>query len=134
MLHRVRMAMHTGSVHEAGGEVEVDETFIGGKARNMHKEKREAEDHGTGGNDKTYRSWDSASVAVRSAQKSCRRNEGNPARPSKGNRLLWRSLYSDELWQYKGLDAKFAHEMVDHGIEYVHGRVHRTGWRISGVS
>lgn len=42
LLHRVRLAMQddlTGG--NVGGEVEVDETFIGGNARNMHKERRE---------------------------------------------------------------------------------------------
>ncbi len=38
MLHRVRKAMQTGTFRMIGGEVEVDETFIGGKSRNMHKE------------------------------------------------------------------------------------------------
>ena len=40
MMHRIRLAMQTGSFKEnwfGGAEVEVDETFIGGKARNMHK-------------------------------------------------------------------------------------------------
>ena len=44
MLHRLRLAMQTGSFLKLGGngeEVEVDETFIGGKARNMHVDKRE---------------------------------------------------------------------------------------------
>src|SRR5204863_6713346 len=36
MLHRIRKAMQTGSFLKLAGEVEVDETFIGGKARNMH--------------------------------------------------------------------------------------------------
>src|SRR5215217_5352791 len=36
MLHRIRLAMQTGSFDKLDGEVEVDETFIGGKARNMH--------------------------------------------------------------------------------------------------
>lgn len=39
MLHRIRLAMQRGSFVKLGGdgsEVEVDETFIGGKARNMH--------------------------------------------------------------------------------------------------
>ena len=53
MLHRLRLAMQNGSLMKMNGEVEVDETFIGGKARNMHKEKREAAIHGTGGKDKT---------------------------------------------------------------------------------
>src|ERR1017187_273409 len=49
MLHRIRLAMqnkeHGGKL---GGEVEVDETFIGGKARNMHKGERERKVKGRG--------------------------------------------------------------------------------------
>ena len=37
MLHRIRLAMQRGSLEKMSGEVEVDETYIGGKARNMHK-------------------------------------------------------------------------------------------------
>ena len=37
MMHRIRLAMHTGSFEKMRGEVEVDETFIGGKARFMRK-------------------------------------------------------------------------------------------------
>jgi len=36
MLHRIRLAMQTGTFEKLSGAVEVDETFIGGKARNMH--------------------------------------------------------------------------------------------------
>src|ERR1017187_7177471 len=53
MLHRIRKAMQSGSIIKLGGEVEVDETFIGGKARNMHISRREACINGTGGKDKT---------------------------------------------------------------------------------
>jgi hypothetical protein len=52
MLHRIRLAMQDGTVNKLGGEVEVDETFIGGKARNMHKSKRAEEITGMGGYDK----------------------------------------------------------------------------------
>lgn len=41
MLHRIRLAMQARSFTKLGGHVEVDETFIGGKARNMHASKRE---------------------------------------------------------------------------------------------
>jgi transposase-like protein len=45
VLHRLRMALQDGSITKLGskdgGEVEVDETFIGGKARFMHRAKRE---------------------------------------------------------------------------------------------
>ena len=47
MLHRIRLAMQTGSFDKMTGEVEVDETYIGGKARNMHKGQRKLK--GTGG-------------------------------------------------------------------------------------
>src|SRR5438105_2056031 len=48
LLHRIRLAMQTGTFETADGAVEVDETFIGGKARNMHKWKREQKIHGRG--------------------------------------------------------------------------------------
>src|SRR5450759_3897148 len=54
MLHRIRLAMQDdffGS--KLGGEVEVDETFIGGKARNMHVSERKRRITGTGTKDKT---------------------------------------------------------------------------------
>ena len=40
MLHRIRLAMQDEERRQARGDVEVDETFIGGKARNMHERKR----------------------------------------------------------------------------------------------
>src|SRR5271165_1825948 len=40
MLHRIRLAMQDESGSKLGGEVEVDESMIGGKSRNMHKNKR----------------------------------------------------------------------------------------------
>jgi hypothetical protein len=40
MLHRIRLAMQDGSIEKFSGRVEADETFIGGKARYMHADKR----------------------------------------------------------------------------------------------
>jgi len=43
MLHRIRLAMQSGSFMKMGGNggpLEVDETYIGGKARNMHFDKK----------------------------------------------------------------------------------------------
>src|SRR5213594_1949423 len=48
MLHRIRLAMQTGTFQKLSGEVEVDETYIGGKARNMHKRDRERKITGRG--------------------------------------------------------------------------------------
>jgi hypothetical protein len=52
MNHRIRLALNQGSFLLAG-EVKVDETFIGGKARNMHVAQRRRRITGTGGKDKT---------------------------------------------------------------------------------
>lgn len=40
MLHRLRLALQSKDGGKLGGEVEADETYIGGKARNMHASKR----------------------------------------------------------------------------------------------
>jgi transposase-like protein len=53
MEHRIRLAMQMGSFDRITGEIEVDETFVGGKARNMHKDVRKRKITGTGGKDKT---------------------------------------------------------------------------------
>jgi transposase-like protein len=53
VLHRIRFAMQTGSFEKFSGEVKIDETFIGGKAKNMHKDKREKTIQGRGSVGKT---------------------------------------------------------------------------------
>src|ERR1022692_4833954 len=56
MDHRIRFALHRGSFANdkmLSGEVEADETFIGGKARNMHRDVKERKITGTGAKDKT---------------------------------------------------------------------------------
>src|SRR6266849_1363097 len=52
MDHRVRLAMKAGSIEKMVGDVEADESFIGGLSKNMHKNKR-AKITGTGGAGKT---------------------------------------------------------------------------------
>jgi hypothetical protein len=52
MLHRIRLAMQGENAGKLAREVEVNETFIGGKSRFMHKDKRERVITGTGGKDK----------------------------------------------------------------------------------
>ena len=51
--HCIRLALQAGSFAKLTGEVEVDETFIGGKARNMHLAQRRRRITGRGGSGKT---------------------------------------------------------------------------------
>lgn len=37
------------------------------------------------------------------------------------------ALYTDALLSYEGLAGDFAHQVVDHAVEYVSGRVHTNG-------
>ena len=52
MLHRIRLAMQAGTFEKLSGEVEADETYIGGKARNMHQSKRKEKVTGRGSSGK----------------------------------------------------------------------------------
>ena len=42
-------------------------------------------------------------------------------------------LYSDALLSYEGLAGEYAHQVVDHAVEYVNGNVHTTEWRTFGA-
>lgn len=53
MNHRIRYALQNGSILKLDGEVEVDESFIGGKTRNMHMDVRKRRITATGPHDKT---------------------------------------------------------------------------------
>jgi ISXO2-like transposase domain len=53
MDHRIRHALTMGSINKLSGQIEADETFIGGKARNMHKDVKARKITGTRGKDKT---------------------------------------------------------------------------------
>src|SRR5580658_5105125 len=48
LLHRIRLAMKTGSFEKLENRVEVDETFIGGLSKNMHRSERKRKITGTG--------------------------------------------------------------------------------------
>src|SRR2546425_2654405 len=51
--HRIRLALTMGTFNKLSGQIEADETFIGGKAPNMHRATRERRISGTCGEDKT---------------------------------------------------------------------------------
>jgi transposase-like protein len=132
MLHRIRKAMQSGSMMKMGGnggEVEADETFIGGKARNMHKDVHERRISGMGQSfrDKTI----VMGVLERGGQV---RTQIIPNRLKTTLQPIVRqhveagaALFTDEMGGYKGLDKEYMHEIIDHAVRYVNGRVHTNG-------
>ena len=62
MLHRIRLAMQSDFFDKLGGEVRVDETFIGGKARFIQKDMREGVSGGISGKRVTYQELIGAST------------------------------------------------------------------------
>ena len=128
MLHRIRLALQDdffGS--KLGGEVEVDETFIGGKARNMHVSERKRRITGTGTKDKTaVMGILERGGKVRAAVVPSRRKTVLQEQVYK-HVTAGAALYSDALLSYEGLAADYAHQVVDHATEYVNGRVHTNG-------
>jgi transposase-like protein len=127
MLHRIRLAMHDDFPDQLSGEAEADETFIGGKARNMHVSKRARRITGTGGKDKTAvmgmleRGGEVRTIIVPNRKKSALHAE------VKKHVEAGAALYTDALLSYNGLAGQYAHQVVDHAVEYVNGRVHTNG-------
>ncbi len=125
MLDRIRLAMQTGTFRKLSGEVEVDETFIGGKARFQHENKKK---HiGTGGMGK---------VAVMGllerhgefqyrVLESRRRHHVDPE--VRNAVESGSSLYSDALPSYSKLADEYAHRVIDHPETYVVDQVHTNG-------
>ena len=125
MLHRVRLAMQDeAAAGKLGGEVEVDETFIGGKARNMHKDVKARKIRGRGPEGKAI----VAAVLERGGKVRARviDNRRKKALQSLVNDNVepGSALYSDALKSYDGLADTFKHQVIDHAVEYVRENVH----------
>jgi len=132
MDHRIRLALQTGSLVKLGGnggEVEADETFIGGKARNMHKSVRMRRIKGQGFNveDKTT----VMGILERGGQV---RAHVVPDRKKetlhplvKAHVSTGTALFTDELTGYQGLAGEYEHQIVDHATRYVDGKIHTNG-------
>lgn len=127
MMHRIRLAMQSDSFVKLGGngkEVEVDETFIGGKSRYMHREVRERRIKGTGGKDKTpVLGIMERGGKVRASVIPNRRKKVVQAE-IKQNVTVGSALFTDALPSYNDLAGEYAHKVVDHAVAYVNGNVH----------
>jgi transposase-like protein len=132
LLHRVRLSMQDQTGGMLSGTVEVDETYIGGKARNMHASKREAamnrpgrthfgkvavmgllERHSSNDKPAKIRTKLLHTVKGPEVQAMVRANveEGS-------------TVNTDALHSYHGLMADYVHNVIDHAEAYVADEVH----------
>jgi transposase-like protein len=132
MLQRVRLAMQLGSFQKLSGEVEVDETYIGGKARFMHKGRRAEKITGTGGMGKTAvmglleRHGEPGHSTVKAkVVPNVRRKTLAPE--VRDQVKVGSEVFTDALRSYDDLGADYVHQVIDHAESYARGKVHTNG-------
>lgn len=129
MLGRIRKAMQSKSFAKWGGEVEVDEAYIGGKFTNMHKAKR-----------KRIAKRSMASPGKTPIAGLLRRGPKGRSRVRAdvvldtgkqtmtefvdANVVPGAEVFTDSSYSFRDLKARYVHEMVDHREAYVVGRCH----------
>ncbi|MGC4084756.1 MAG: IS1595 family transposase [Vicinamibacterales bacterium] len=134
MAHRLRFALHQGSFETMmSGHVEADETFIGGKSRNMHKRKRDklgiSQSNSMAGKVAVMglleRHGEGSRVRTRVVE-TRRRNELE--RTVTEHVELGSNLYTDALRSYDRMGQKgYIHGIIDHAEKYVEGDIHTNG-------
>ncbi len=134
MLQRLRLAMQDtdgGKLGGHGSTVEIDETFIGGKARFMHKADR-ARIKGTGGMGKIAvmglleRHGKRGHSTVRTVVLKSRRKAEMGA-TVRAHVEPTSEIFTDELPSYNNLEPNYVHEVINHAEEYARGNVHTNG-------
>src|SRR5262249_36209285 len=124
----VRLALQRGTFEKISGPTEADETFIGGLARFMHKDKKAKKIKGTGGMGKelVVGLLDRETRKVRVAHGVDRKRKTLQAHV-KQHVAAGAELFTDELASYTGLDKDYVHNVINHAEEYVRGNIHTNG-------
>ena len=133
MGHRLRLAIQSGGFGKISGEVEVDETFIGGKARFMHKGKRAEKITGRGPMGKTavmgllerHGEDGHSTIKVARVVPNTKRKSLSPEvreHVEEGS-----EVFTDTLKSYDDLGADYVHGVINHAEKYVEGKIHTNG-------
>lgn len=132
MLHRIRLAMQTPTMRRFRHIVESDETFIGGKAENMHAEQRARRIRGRGTVGKTV----VHGLLERGTEETVSQVRATVVPNTEADTLLPEILQhvepdtivcTDALASYRDAAARFIHKAVDHASRYVIGKIHVNG-------
>jgi transposase-like protein len=133
MLHRLRFALQTGTLEKLGGAgtpVEADETFIGGKARNMHRSKRERMSRNGG-----MQGGSGKAVVMGILERGGKvKATVIPNRKHNITEKIVREMvepgtevHTDEFQGYYKLSNTYVHQVINHLEGYVKGHVHTNG-------
>jgi transposase-like protein len=127
MLHRVRLAHQGKNGGKLDGQVEVDESFIGGKSRNMHKGIREKRIKARGPFGKAVvmglleRHGEVRAHAVPDTSQKVLQGH------IKDNVHIGADVFTDAHPGYFGVEESYAHGVIDHAEAYVNGQIHTNG-------
>jgi len=131
MLHRIRLAMQEGHMERLSGEVEVDETYVGGGPRHRKPRSANLAKHGGEGYQEPVKTYEKTAVMGL-------RERGGRVRafviPNAKMFTLYSRLrdnvepgstvYTDAHPGYLPADRRFVHHVINHSVEYVRGHVH----------
>jgi transposase-like protein len=151
MLHRIRLAIQAGSFEKMSGRIEADETLIGGKARFMHKDRKEKtlkKGRGSAGKAVVMGLLE-RHVSEKGAEKIIDSLDYDPKKDKTASRVkvsvvpntkrktlqgevresvkAGSEILTDALASYSGLAPEYEHQFVDHAETYVDGHVHTNG-------
>lgn len=135
MSHRVRLALGMESSEKLSGHVEADETYIGGKARNMHRAKlaKRVAEFAT---PRTGRNQNIGKVAVMGLLERHGEIRTMVVGGTKRHHLhgevtkhveTGSNVYTDALRSYNELDREYIHHVINHAEKYVDGHIHTNG-------
>jgi transposase-like protein len=129
MLHRIRLGLHKAHTTPMGGStVEADETWVGGKAANMHKDRRIRYQQSGAHHGKTV----IMGILDRENREIRAKVVPNVARETLQAEIFKHvpfgtNVYTDNSYSYDRIREKYIHEFVNHAERYVDGLVHTNG-------
>jgi hypothetical protein len=130
MMHRIRLAMQSGSLMKPGGggkTMEVDETFIGGLSRNMHRKVRARKIQVTGGRGKTpVLGFLERGGEVRTIVPANRRRKSLYGAIEK-HVGIGSIVCTDAFPSYEQMAEDYKHKVNDQAIAFAHCAVHTNG-------
>jgi hypothetical protein len=129
MLHRIRLAMKDEDTEKIGHKapVEIDETFVGGRIKNMHKSKRPKTFSAKGGKGKAIvlgmlERGGPVRTRVIVERTKPHIDPVISAHVAEGAHII-----TDEFGVYPRLNTKYIHEVINHAEAYVRGHIHTNG-------